>query len=215
MTIDVAKVVYINLDDRPERRSHMEEVLASCPWPHMRLSATRFPSLPDEFKPRMARKLRGERAIASIWTSHRRTLELFAASPSDGHFVLLEDDVHVRPDFWAHMHEHVALAPADWQIILFTPRYRVRQGGEPGKKVFVGPPFGSGPNDLQRAIETHHCTGAHFCLFRNRQTADQVGNDLEASNQVYDVDVFYATNYRTYGISDARVRAGGFGSDHI
>lgn len=215
----VAGVTYINLDNRPDRRAHMEALLADCPWPHRRFAAIRLTEPPQKLGIRMRDKVRGAMAVASIWQSHQGALAGFLDSAEDGHFVLLEDDVQIEPAFWGDLPAFFGQLPADWRMLMVSSRYRERgvpaSAGAGPRKRFVAAPAGPRPQPLKPLAATHFCTGAHFCMFRDKGAVRAILDEMAACREIHDVDVFYANLEGTYGVPNRRVSAGGFGSDHI
>jgi len=216
--LHVSKGYYINLEARLDRREHMERLVAKLHWPVRRFNAHRLESDPSEHGLVMRPGLRGARAVASIWLSHLAVRRTFASSESPGNFLLLEDDVFIRNGLWGQSYIPCSGLPDEWDILLFSPRYRLRQADRSRTDAprFVDPPFGlEKPNFLPDVAKTHFCTGAHFCIIRDADAARRICARMKSAAQIYDVDQFYATENISYGVSSPFITAGGFGSDHI
>jgi glycosyl transferase, family 25 len=92
------RVYYINLDRHPERRAHMEALLAG-------LDAQRVPAIDAQSWPQTEKGL--TRFEIACLRSHRAAWRLFLDSGAD-FACFLEDDVHMSPDFAA------LVARQDW-----------------------------------------------------------------------------------------------------
>ncbi|GGL78956.1 hypothetical protein [Wenxinia marina] len=210
--------VFINLDERPDRRAHIERLLAPAPWRMVRLSATRLSGKLSDHDLTVEPGTSAALAVCSIWQSHRRALQTFLDAGSDGPFALIEDDLQLQPFFWTDGLEYLQRTqlPEDADMVLLNPRYRERKPTDPtvGKR-FVAPPLGRGLTRLSEVLETHHCTGAHFCIFPDRAAVARVAALMDAKEMLLDVDVFYVRDTVCYGLAMKSVSAGKFGSDHI
>lgn len=161
-------------------------------------------------------RLAGQHHFVGIWLSHRKALETALDAPDPGAFVLLEDDVSIDPKLWTSQLELGARPGSDWEIILLSPRYRRPrnkvQKSEPNK--WIKAPFGQKPILLREARREYVCTGAHFCIFRNKKIIEKVIKAMDDCTALYDVDLFYITQFNTYGLHDNRVTTAHYGSDH-
>lgn len=211
----IAQVTYINLDIRPDRRAHMEKVLRDCPIPPERFAAIRLDDDPATFGLKVRPDLASPRAVASIWKSHVGVLEAFLAGPDDGLLCVIEDDASISGEFWAHLDGIVARLPDDWRVVLISLRFRDRkQMFVDGRPHFIPCPFGTDPFLLHRALSDYFMTGAHLVIFRGKDVVRSILADLNAVQEIIDIDRFFATLPGAYGIAHAGVTAGGFGSDH-
>lgn len=211
----MAKVTYINLDTRPDRREHIEKVLQHCPVPVERFAAIRLEDDPRNFGLKVRFDMNAPRAVASIWKSHFGVLESFVISTADGLFCLVEDDALISAEFWGELDGLIARLPDDWRMVMVSQRYRKRKRmSVNGRPRFIRFPFQTGPVLLRDQIKTYRITGAHLCIFRNQAAVGSILVELDAADVVIDIDRFYSTLPGIYGIDHAGVTAGGFDSDH-
>ena len=218
--VDVGGVVYINLDSRTDRNENMLGQLSDCRWPIERLSATRLERDPEEHGLKMLPRLAGRRGVASIWLSHKAAIERLSehATSDDEVFVLLEDDVVINNEFWLEKLQLPAGLPPDWELLLLTPKYRWRDieaaPEDERNRNYAKAPSGGKPTLLSKALKTYLVSGAHFVVFRNRKILRDVIAKMEATPELFDVDLFYARALKSYGVRNRHISSGGFGSDH-
>lgn len=209
---DLALVSYINLAHRDDRRVHMEKILASCPCPTRRVDAIRLIEDPERRGLKMRRGFKGHRGVASIYLSHVKAIEQAAADCGDRPFAVLEDDVHIRSDFWSKTIDDL---PPDWEVILVSPRFRARQPSDQDgeRKRFQRVLTLDKADRLAGYRDDYFITGAHFVIYRNAAVALAIHQRLEATG-IYDVDIFYVDAAATMGYASEAVKSGQFGSDH-
>lgn len=211
----IAKVTYINLDTRPDRREHIEKVLQHCPVSAECFAAIRLDDDPQAFGLQVRVDMNAPRAVASIWKSHVGVLKSFLASATDGLFCMIEDDALISAAFWDELEDLTARLPDDWRMVMISQRYRERKRmSVNGRPRFIRFPFQAGPVLLRDQIKTYRITGAHLCIFRNQAAVRSILDELNATDVVIDIDRFYSELHSIYGIDYAGVTAGGFGSDH-
>ncbi len=211
----IAKVTYINLDIRPDRREHIEKVLQDCPIPPARFAAIRLEDDPATFGVKVRPDLASPRAVASIWKSHVGVLEAFLAGPDDGLLCVIEDDASISAGFWNDLAKLIAILPDDWRMVMMSQRYRERkQMVVDGRPRFVSFPFGDGAVLLRDQLGAYFMTGTHLCIFRDKAAAASVLTELNAADEIIDIDRFFAAMQGIYGMDHAGVTAGGFESDH-
>jgi hypothetical protein len=200
----------------------MESLLSGAKWKCERLSATRLAESPESIGLKMIPRLAGHKGVASIWLSHQRALNRFLAvseeSEKSGAYVLLEDDVNVlNPAYLKNPLPLPTGLSGDWEIILLSPRFRwnnkKKMPPEDKGKAFVTPFRIRTWINLKKARENFIITGAHYVIFRNRAVVSKVLDRMK-ERSLHDVDGFYASNFKTYGIRLPEVTAGGFDSDH-
>lgn len=208
VALKLDRVFYINLDTRTDRRKHMERILADCPVPVERISGVVLDKDPEELGIKMQRQRTGQRGPAGIWLAHKAVLKRALETEGDGAIALLEDDLWLTRNFWGKDLAVPGPLPENWDMIMLSPRLRTL-------KPLDGMYFA--PVALQRPLQLKNlpfvASGAHFVIFRNRDTVRKVLDALEGA-EVTDVDLFYVTDLITYGVSNPNVAAGGFGSDH-
>jgi GR25 family glycosyltransferase involved in LPS biosynthesis len=216
--IEIARVYFINLAMRSDRLNHMRKQLEQCSWPTERIEALRLKEDPADLGIKVIPRLEGQRHFVGIWLSHRRALAAASERDEEGAFILLEDDVCVRPDIWGAKLSLSVNLKSDWEILLLSPRYRnnLTQStkSEFSGRKWIKAPFGSQPVLLRSIRSSFVCSGAHFCVFRNRDVVHKVLAQMAACDQLYDVDLFYISRFFTYGVDDERVTTAHYGSDH-
>lgn len=205
--IPVDYAVFINLDDRTDRLAHMEFVLRNCPWPVERVAGVRLTSV-EETNGEVGKNL----AVLGIWRSHQKALQRGRENLREGALVLLQDDVWIDEELFRSGIRLPQTLPEDWEVVLVTPRYRLRKpdGGPKWRRK----PFGYKPVSLRSAYKTYIVNGAHFCVFRNRAAVDTVLSAIEKAEFRTNFDRFLALNFRTYGVHLDVVKAGHLGSDN-
>ncbi len=210
-------VFYINLDFRIDRQENMARQLKNCKWPVSRISAVRLENGPQEAGIKLQPQLAERIHVASIWLSHKVAIENAIEAGQSGASILLEDDVRVADSFWSDELNLPDSLPEDWEIIFYSPRYRVNKNGPlkdyKGKK-WMDAPHGDKPVLLKKLRGTYIMTGAHFVVFKNRTVMGSVLDKMIATEEVYDVDRFYMAEFNTYGIDSKLIGTGPFGSDH-
>lgn len=220
--VSVQYAVYINLDERDDRRSHMESILSSAGWEYERLSATRLEESPESAGLKMIPRLTGHKGVASIWLSHERALNRFLAvaekGGKTGAYILFEDDVKVlSPTYLQNPLPLPEGLSDDWEIILLSPRFRWKNKAnippEDEGKYFTTPYEKEAWVNLNQARDKFIITGAHYVIFRDQAVVSKVLDRMK-ERSLYDVDNFYVSDFRTYGVRLPEVTAGGFGSDH-
>ncbi|MCB4771725.1 hypothetical protein LGR54_24235 [Ancylobacter sp. Lp-2] len=190
----------------------MQKILRPCPWPTERIAAVCLLSM-EEAEGETGRSL----SVLSIWKSHRKALMRGLERLKDGSLVVLEDDVTINRKFFG---EKLALPdnlPDDWEIILFSPRYRRKYAvgdAEFGKPKWDTQTFRKGTTYIPDIRKNYICNGAHCCVFRDAATIRKIIETMDAQAVKYDVDNFFGHAFRTYGIHTNQVQVGGFGSDH-
>ena len=127
---------FINLDKDTERLAFFESHAAELPrkpqrWPGTygksedRMAAWRdgvaflWSTVPDEAENKRTSTILSRPGVLGCWLSHKRLLKHLASLPvasSHGHLIM-EDDVHLVPEFtakWETVRHHV---PSDWDIV--------------------------------------------------------------------------------------------------
>ena len=225
MGIDL--VSYINLRERNDRRTHMENLLKKCRFPVTRVEGIRLNSNPESLGYRMRPEYSGSISIASIFISHQNALNEAKLSISNGHFVLLEDDCHFSASAFESVLKPSSL-PHDWDIIMVSPRFRdIAEARTPRKRLNIWqrlnplrksrwkrPIKSSGYVRLSPLMSKYVISGAHFVVFRNVDVIDRILEKMNSLQEIYHVDYFYASEFLTFGIDAKNVMAGGFGSDN-
>lgn len=214
--IQIARTYFINLAMRTDRLAHMQVQLEGCHWPVERIEAIRLDKSPQEMGYDVVPRLRGQCHFVGIWLSHRKALERALETEDAGAFILLEDDVKIQPEVWAPSLKLRANLRSDWEILLLSPRFREpREPGTPAApNKWIKAPYGKEAVLLKSARRKYVCSGAHFCVFRNKDVVRKVLSRMDECEQLYDVDLFYITQFRTYGVHDDRVSTAHYGSDH-
>ena len=108
-----ARILYINMDHRMDRRKHMESWLSrESPVPYRRVRAhagnESSQCVPGKQSPARCR------GIAGLASTLVRTIDQLEGAAGDT--LILEDDVYVRV---AELRRHVARVPDDWEVIRF------------------------------------------------------------------------------------------------
>lgn len=216
--IDVSRVYFINLASRTDRLEHMHRQLKGCPWPVERVEAVRLDQDPRELGYEVLPRLQGQWHFVGIWLSHMRALENAMEHGEPGAIIVLEDDVRIRPDLWATRLSLSAKVAGPWDIIFLSPRYRQNTNGKTMShskvRKWVKVPFGTQPVLLQSIRSSFVCTGAHFCIFHDLDTVRKVVSLMKECPQLCDVDLFYLSQFRTYGLDDPRISTAALGTDH-
>ncbi len=222
----IVSVRYINLEDRRDRRAHMEELLEESPWPSARVDAVRLDGPPEDHGIKMNERYVGAIGVASVFLSHIRTLEAFLTEPEDGLFVLLEDDVHFTPDFLAK--GVLALdMPEAWDVMMVSPRFRWRDPERSGlfglgiyhklrrilRGNFTRPIANKGVVRLQDWTDRFHVSGSHFTVFRSRDAVQRILDHMRAVPEIYYIDNYYVKDCDALGVDSPEVWAGSYGSD--
>lgn len=219
--IEIEKAFYINLDDRVDRRRHVEELMKSSDIDLERFSAVKLTQAPEELGFAMRKSVLGHKGIASIWCSHMGVLERILSSHeenSDGAFLVLEDDVQINKEKYRKKKLIFDIAiPMDLEIALISPRFRWRDRSKAPdsqkESYFAEPPKAMDWLSLPELYNDFIITGAHYVVFRNLKVVRSVLSKMR-STPIYDVDNFYASEFCSYALVDDSVGAGGFGSDH-
>lgn len=220
--ISIQHAIYINLDSREDRRAHMEAMLADANLQCERLSATRLSKAPEDIGLKMVPRLSGHKGVASIWLSHQRALNRFLSiseeSTDHGAYVLLEDDVKVlKPKYLKTPLPLPRGLPDDWEILMLSPRFRWNNKDkvppEDKRKYFVSPYKAGTWIDLKEARRDFVITGAHYVIFKSPSVVTNVLDHMKQT-PLRDVDTFYASSFKSYGIQLPEVTTGGFDSDH-
>lgn len=201
-------VSYINLDFRKDRKTHMEGMLRSCPYPTSRVSAVRLRKLPKELGITMKPGMESAAGVASIFMSHKKALENALESGVESEFVLLEDDVQINKGFWDVDIDRY-FPKEGFDIVFLSPRVKLRK--DKSKRVVYDK---SEVIDLSTEIRTKYITGAHFLIFKNRSVIEKALKMMSECQEIYDVDVFYIRAMSCCGIFTPDVRVASLGSDH-
>ena len=216
-SINIDAVFYINLDFRTDRLENINRQLRDCRWDTKRISAVRLEGSANDAGLKLQPQLEGKTHVASIWLSHQKALNEALKQDNGGAFILLEDDVRIADDFWSDTLQVSESLPKDWDIIFFSPRYRVNKNGPlkdyVGKK-WLDAPTGKDPVLLRSLRGKYIMTGAHFVVFKNAAVIEKVLKKMAALPEIYDVDRFYLAEFNTYGIDNKKIGTGPFGSDH-
>lgn len=215
--ITVSQLFFINLAMRTDRLAHMRAQLEGCRWPVQRIEAVRLQEDPRNLGYEVVARLEGKRHFVGIWLSHRRALEAALEVEQPGAVILLEDDVSINTDLWSSELSLPAVLNSDWEILLLSPRYRLPRGSANSTQTrnkWIKRPFGDQPILLSSARRKYVCSGAHFCVFRDQDVIRRTLTKMDACEALYDVDLFYITQLKTYGLEDARVATAHYGSDH-
>jgi len=127
---------FINLDKDKERLAYFESHAAELPkkpqrWPGTygkaedRMAAWRdgvafvWSTVPDEAENKRTSTILSRPGVIGAWLSHKRLLTHLASLPlssSHGHLIM-EDDVHLVPDFKAKWETARHAVPSDWDIV--------------------------------------------------------------------------------------------------
>tara|TARA_R110001592_G_scaffold39563_1_gene130242 strand:+ start:1352 stop:2014 length:663 start_codon:yes stop_codon:yes gene_type:complete len=214
----VKGVYFINLDIRPDRLENMHKQLSSCKWDVTRVPAVRLEKEPAEIGYKLIPRLEGKKHVLSIWLSHRKALELALTNVQNEALILLEDDVKIDSTFWKDKLELPEKLPENWEILFFSPRFRVNKNGplknQTGSK-WLKAPFGKEPVLLNSVRSKYVCTGAHFVVFRNSSVIKKVIEKMDSMDEIYDVDLFYLGSFKTFGIDNPKITTNSsLGSDH-
>ncbi len=216
--IGVSQVYFINLASRTDRLDHMNRQLEGCQWPVERVEAVRLEQDPKELGYEVLPRLQGQWHVVSIWLSHLKALETAVRQKESGAIVILEDDVRIRPEMWSDEISLCTTVNADWDIIFLSPRYRANPTANSGsghtRRKWISAPFGAAPVLLKTIRSRFICTGAHFCIFKSGEVVRTVVSAMRACKELYDVDLFYLSQFQTYGVDDPRVATAPLGSDH-
>lgn len=217
--IEISHVYFINLPTRLDRLEHMYEQLKYCSWSWSRVEAIRLEKPAEELGFELIPRLKGKTHVVSIWLSHRKALQTVLDTGGTSSFLILEDDVQIQPEIWGQTLSLRCDLPTDWEILLISPRFRIRNLDTEGKPIGWGwkwlkAPFGQKAVLLCEIPKEFVCTGAHFVIFRDLNTIRKVVNEMDACHQLFDVDLFYLLRFKTYGIEDERVGTRPLGSDH-
>jgi hypothetical protein len=150
--------------------------------------------------------------------SHRKALLRAFDLARDGCIVLVEDDVIIKPQFFVTPLQLPASLPDNWEIVLFTPRYRERlppdASGKSPKTPWLKKPFGDAPVCIRDLYPRYLCSGAHFCLFRNRETIAQIVEAMDTLGAMHEIDHFYHLERTCYGLHSDFITTAPFTSDH-
>lgn len=215
--VNVSNLFYINLDFRKDRKENIERQLKKCKWKATRVSAVRLEKDASEIGLKLQPHLVEKIHVAGIWQSHKVVLQKSLESQKEGVTILLEDDVRVDDGFWSEKLNLPKELPNDWEIILYSPRYRVNRNGPlkdyKGKK-WLDAPTGTKPALLKKLRGKYIMTGAHFVVFNGNEVIRKVLTQMNQVDEVYDVDRFYLGEFNTYGIDEMKIGTGPFGSDH-
>ncbi|WP_208353513.1 hypothetical protein [Pseudaestuariivita rosea] len=220
------QVAYINLEHRTDRRAFMEKQLAGCPWPVSRIDAVKLQQVEEGYSVFREDTDTAPIAIAAIFQSHMKALEFGLTTVKDGPFLLLEDDCALPSRYWKR-HIDMSSTP-DWQILMVSTRFKkpelsseTKSGfsffGKPifrKKKRKLQPIKGLGPVLLKPMTAEYTITGTHCVYFKNAETMRLVLDHMNAVRQFVDVDSYYISNFKTYGLRISGVRGEGFGSDN-
>jgi GR25 family glycosyltransferase involved in LPS biosynthesis len=205
-------VSYINLDNRLERRAHIEKILSHSPYNYDRIAAVRLSDSPESLGYKMHSSVRGQSSTASIFLSHKKTLESALDKVSSGSLLLLEDDVEISPSYWLNEinTEHL---PEDWQILNVSLRYRQK---EKTKELLLEKNYADQKFLRIADIKNYYIvTGAHFVLFRDIASIQHVLKKMNETSGIYNVDGFYyIEDINTYTTDHDLIDTKFFPSDH-
>lgn len=222
----VNSIFYINLDRRPDRRAHIETCLIGAPVPPERISAVELLAAPETQGLVMLPPYQGNRAIASIFLSHRKAIESALVKPGDGAAAIIEDDCHFSSDIWRK--DLLDGLPPGWQLVLLNPRFR-KQGSpdkqprlplwarlSPFRERYWRHPLRPGEARLTGTLLPEYViSGAHFLVFRNDDALRTALRLMDSARTLYHVDHFFCKEMPgCYAMACEGLRASGFGSDN-
>lgn len=202
-------VSYINLDFRKDRQQHMEETLRYCPFPVTRVSAVRLTTSPSSAGIVMKPGMESAAGVASIFLSHKLALKSALEKGVENGFILLEDDVRIKPDLWGG--DLISKIPSDpYDISFLSPRLKSRSS----LNFFSSKAEKDKILNLSGLIKQYSITGAHFLIFKNRTAIEKTLAAMDACKEIFDVDVFYIRNIQCCGYFTEKVGVATLGSDH-
>jgi hypothetical protein len=226
-TLKIDTIQYVNLDERADRRRHMEANLAAVRDKAERVSAVRLKNSPESQGIRMKAEHVGAASIASIFLSHMKAVETAINKCSDGAAVLLEDDCHFPRNIWS-LDLGISRLPESWQLILVGQRFRavgtpsVRprltmiERLNPFRQRYWAKPLQDGEGRSSKELTARFiASGAHFVIFRNVAALQCTLKAMRDIEEVYHVDRFYSERIsEAYSLSSSKIFASGFGTDN-
>jgi GR25 family glycosyltransferase involved in LPS biosynthesis len=216
----IAHVYYINLDMRPDRAEHMELQLRGCPWPYTRISAVRLTVQPEQLGIKLKNYARNVPHVASIFLSHKKSLEAMLKSEQDGIFILLEDDVKIDPKIFSSVSLIPDDLPKDWDVGLVSARFRESMlTGPNGEKPewpwrWVRDCFTFNAVSAKKMLKSGVISGAHFCIFPNKKAVRKIFQKMESAPVIWDVDSWYTIENDCYVWNHPYVGQAHLGSNH-
>ena len=213
----VARLYYINLDLRPDRNEHVIRSLGGCPWPYQRVQAVRLERPPSDLGYNLAKRHTSRPHVASIWLSHEKALRTALTCEDDGLFIVLEDDIQLSPKLWDRPAPVPDDMPSDWEMIIVSPRYRVRPVNPRSVEAprWLDKPFGKALVSAPNASRDVIVTGAHFCVFRDKAAITSVLEKMDTAPEIDDVDIWFLANAGCYTWHNDYVGTkGALGSNH-
>ncbi len=226
-TVNIRSIHYINLDRRPDRRAHIEACLAAAPVRPERLAATELSSAPEALGIAMRPAYTGNKAIASIFSSHHRAVQAALETCEDGMAAVIEDDCHISATLWDDP-RLLASLPQDWRLAMISPRFRRHCSPETRPRLTLLSrlnPFRAKywchPLKTCEARSTallgrdYVISGAHFLIYRDRCALETALQLMNGATALYHVDHFLAAEMPgCYAVAHHAVQASGLGSDN-
>jgi GR25 family glycosyltransferase involved in LPS biosynthesis len=174
------KIYYINLNESTKRREHMENILRGCSIPYERFQAIR-PSLEEARSTPHEPYLEGTenqlRGTIGCALSHLGVLYRIIDCNSDNYFLILEDDVSLKDNFFQVIDEIIRMN-IDFDILLIDC---LGKRWEPDKV----PHEGLSLYKPTRNFPYYH--GAYAYLVKGSRAAESVLNSLKGL-QIKDID---------------------------
>jgi GR25 family glycosyltransferase involved in LPS biosynthesis len=197
--MNIDKVLYINLDERPDRNAHMMQILSGCPWPVERIQAVRLTKEPSALGIKLAERHRNAPHVASIFLSHKRALNEALKSAGTGSIIILEDDVMISPKVYGQLQDDVFAFPDDGEVLMLSVRYRNKPiTKEEIERRFLDRPFMYETVSAKSARVQYIATGAHFYIVRNRDVVVNILEKMDAVPYIEDVDIWMMENTSCY-----------------
>lgn len=196
---------YINLDFRTDRNDYMLEQIKNSNWKFERISAVRLTKQPRELGIPLRANCKKHPHVASIFLSHKKALEAALSHKEDGVFLVVEDDV--RFDFSSKPSPILPCnLPQCWEVAMVSPRFKTHVEGNDWRTVPT--PLEFSAIAAAEFAKSHKVTGAHFCLFKNKEAVSKVLYKMHNPDVVYDIDYWYQEQTLCYLWHDDRVGTG-------
>ena len=221
--LDNIKAVFINLDERKDRRKYMEAMLSKLPLEYERFSGVRprldqllqedgqYRHLYNKCVPRIKQYLLDERrlprglGVIGCYISHFEVISMASWSPK--HLLLLEDDCCFGLDSLERLCE-AANSISDWHMLRSTYEAEEERLLQPA--AFVSPNFQSKHATKYKNPNQIH-GGSHFSLIRADKIREIV-TYLE-DEYLYNIDSIYSTNVMRVYVGSFGVGVAGFSTN--